>query len=129
MLWKSKLSRAPSSERSSDSFSRASRSVRSRSTLTRSSQSTAFGPYVRMPMAISSSRWTSGVRHQAPRRQVLLNGVAQVWRPMMHQMAVAGSVPSLPSRCGVVAGKLIESPGPSRWVSKPTWIVRRPAST
>src|SRR5215218_658117 len=62
MLWKSKLSRAPSSERSSASFSRPSRWVRSRSTSTRSSQSTAFGPYVRMPMALSLAE-----------RQVFLN--------------------------------------------------------
>src|SRR5215216_2250234 len=62
MLWKSKLSRAPSSERSSASFNRPSRWVRSRSTSTRSSQSTAFGPYVRMPMALSLAE-----------RQVFLN--------------------------------------------------------
>ena len=46
MLVKSKLSSAPSSDRSSSAFSRASRSARSRFRSTRFSQSTAFWPKV-----------------------------------------------------------------------------------
>src|SRR5919107_913725 len=92
MLEKSKLSSAPSSERSSASFSRASRWVRSRSTSTRSSQSTAFGPYVRIPM--TPPPYPLAVRlgstPSRARRQVLLNGVAADDAPDGHRRLAAG---------------------------------------
>src|SRR6478735_11912171 len=56
MLAKSKHSRAPSDDASSVCCSRASRSVRSRSMSMRTSQSTLFGPKVRMAMASSSDQ-------------------------------------------------------------------------
>src|ERR1700742_5348184 len=60
MLAKSKLSRAPRSDRSSWARSRASRSARSRARSTRSSQSTAFGPKVAMAIAIVPSLGLGG---------------------------------------------------------------------
>ena len=56
MLAKSKHSRAPSDDASRVACSRASRSVRSRSMSMRTSQSTLFGPKVRMAMVSSSDR-------------------------------------------------------------------------
>jgi hypothetical protein len=53
VLAMSKLSSAPSSDRSRCSFSLASRSVRSRSKSTRCSQSTAFVPNVRIAMSLT----------------------------------------------------------------------------
>src|SRR5262249_40751344 len=72
VLAMSKLSSAPSSDRSSVAFSLARRSARSRATSTRCSQSTAFGPYVRIAMTA-----TSPVRHRAAEvRQDDRGGVA-----------------------------------------------------
>src|SRR5260370_34941124 len=54
VLAMSKLSSAPSSDRSSVAFSLARRSSRRRAMSTRCSQSTAFGPYVRIAMTATS---------------------------------------------------------------------------
>ena len=54
MFEKSKVSSAPSSERSSSSLSRCSRSTRNLSRSTRCSQSTALGPNVRIAIPVHS---------------------------------------------------------------------------
>ena len=71
MFEKSKVNRAPSSERSSSSLSRCSRSSRNRSRSTRCSQSTALGPNVRIaiPRAIPSME----SRRRRRRRDIMVS--------------------------------------------------------
>src|SRR5512132_312678 len=95
MLWKSKLSSAPSSARSSVSFSRPSRCRRSRSKSTRSSQSTAFGPYVRMPLA-------------RPQCSVTLTDVDDACQPMLKDCSVRVAAEDAPDHVGRLRSRVAE---------------------
>src|SRR5579875_556948 len=81
MLAKSKLSRAPRSDRSSWARSRASRSARSRARSTRSSQSTAFGPKVGMAIVSVPSRFGWRATDVAGRATGTARRATEVQRP------------------------------------------------